>query len=177
MKGSSDAARVMLSAALEMEKKGKAFYKKAVAACKNAPGREIFKGLMEDEDIHIERIQALFNSMSETQGWTDAWKSTNPVHKDLGTVFRDMAKRYGPKVTADAGDMGALDVGINFERTSVEFYETHLRKASGTAEKAFLEAMVTEEKSHHRILQDARLYLADPASWLREREKSGLDGG
>jgi hypothetical protein len=36
--------------------------------------------------------------------------------------------------------------------------------------------MVVEEKSHHKILEDAKLYLTDPSSWFREHEKGGLDG-
>ena len=177
MKASSEKARAMLSTALEMEEKGKSFYRKAHADCTNAPGKEIFKNLMEEEDVHIERIKVLYASVSEHRGWSSAWEKAKTTHGDLGLIFRQMAKRYGAGITAGAGDIEALDVGIDFERRSVEFYGDHLKKATDAVEKSFLTEMVMEEKTHHAILQDMKLYLSDPASWLRERERSGLDGG
>jgi rubrerythrin len=177
MKASSEKARAMLSTALEMEEKGKSFYKKAHADCTNALGKEIFKNLMEDEDVHIKRIKVLYASVSEDKGWSSAWENAHTAHRDLGLIFRQMAKRYGAGITAGAGDIEALGVGIDFELRSVEFYEDHLKKAADAVEKTFLTAMVMEEKNHHALLQDMKLYLSDPASWLRERERGGLDGG
>jgi rubrerythrin len=177
MKASSEKAHTMLSAALEMEEKGKSFYKKAHAECTNAPGKEIFKNLMEDEDIHIERIKVLCDSVVKTGGWEGARKKAQPALRDLGLIFRQMVKRYGTGITAAAGDIEALDVGIDFERRSIEFYEDHLKKAADRVEKEFLTKIVVEEKNHHTVLQDMKLYLSDPASWFRERERGGLDGG
>ncbi|MCX5851279.1 MAG: ferritin family protein [Deltaproteobacteria bacterium] len=177
MKASSEKAHAMFSAALEMEGKGKSFYKKAHAACTHAPGKEIFKNLMEDEDDHIRKIKALHTSIGENGGWKGARKKEPQALRDLGLIFRQMAERHGSEITAAAGDIEALDVGIGLERRSVEFYENHLKKAADPEEKEFLTKMVTEEKTHYAVLQDMKLYLSDPASWLLEKERGGLDGG
>ena len=177
MKASSDKILPMFSAALEMEAQGKSFYRKAHAECTYASGKEIFKHLMEDEDNHAAKIKALHKAISAGGGWTLARDKNTHAEKDVVRIFRKLAKRHGKAITATAGDIEALDTGLELERQSIEFYGNHLKKATDPAEREFLGAMVAEEKTHHTVLEDMKFYLTDPASWLLERERSGLDGG
>ena len=167
----------MLSTALGMEEKGKAFYQRAVSTCKNDMGKEIFQTLMEDEDVHVDRIRSIYETLSGTQGWSGKWKELTIRHGDLGALFRDMAKKHGSKIVADTSDLEALDTGIDFEMRSVEFYEEQLSKATDPLEKEFIKKMVIEEKGHRAALTDMKYYLSDPAGWFREKERGGLDGG
>jgi len=166
----------MLNTALEMEEKGIAFYEEALSKCKNEVGREIYTMLRDDEKVHIERIMKIYSSMEEGIDWIDAWKDQQLSHGDLKELFVDLTKRHGKDFTADAGDIDALGVGVDFELTAVDFYLKHLDKASDPKELEFLELMVKEERSHFKILDDMRFYLTDPAAWFMEMEKSGLDG-
>jgi len=56
MTNGQDKSLQMLSEALELEKKGETFYKEAVSTCRNDLGREIFRMLMKDEGLHMDRI-------------------------------------------------------------------------------------------------------------------------
>ncbi len=167
---------VMLDKALSMEREGKAFYQRAIEACHNDVGREIFKTLKSDEDIHIARIRKITESLGGGNPWSDEWKNYSFSHGDLTAFFSGLAQKHGSEKTADANDVDALNVGIDFELRSVTFYEGSLVGATDSLEREFISQMVIEEKSHHKILEDAKLYLTDPSSWFREHEKGGLDG-
>ncbi|MBE9569830.1 MAG: ferritin family protein [Proteobacteria bacterium] len=177
MTGKFDRSLRMLSTALDMEEKGKEFYEGAIETAKNEVGRDIFRTLMEDENIHMDRIRKIYASLSDNQAWSEEWKGLKVKHDDLGELFRQMAKKHGAEITADTSDLEALDIGIDFESRSVEFYEEQLTKAVDPLEQEFIRKMVTEERSHHAALTDMKLYLSDPAGWFREKEHGGLDGG
>ena len=170
-------AMEMLSTALEMEERGRAFYERAVSTCKNDMGKEIFQTLMEDEDVHMIRIRSIYETLSGKQAWSENWKELNVAHDDLGLIFEKMAKKRGPEIDVDTSDLEALNTGIDFEARSVEFYEKQLTKATDPLEQEFTRKMVTEERGHHAALTDMKFYLSDPTGWFREKERGGLDGG
>jgi len=176
MKKDIDRSLKMLSTALEMEEKGKVFYEGVVSTCKNSVGREIFKMLLEDEKVHMDRIKKIYESLSGREVWC-SWDDLEAPHGNLTAIFRKMAKEHGANVSVSADDLEALDIGIDLEARSVEFYGGQLEKATDELETAFIKEMISEEKSHYVALEDMKLYLSDPASWFRERERGGLDGG
>lgn len=172
----SELSLAMLDKALEMEKKGKDFYEKAAASCKNEIGREVFQTLRRDEDIHIARIVDIYNALAKGSAWNAEWKVHSFSHGDLSVFFTDLARKHDAHTTADAGDLAALEIGIDFELGSVAFYEHALTASKDAIERDFIGRMIVEEKTHHTILEDAKLYLTDPSSWFREHERGGLDG-
>jgi rubrerythrin len=169
-------AITMLCAALEMEEKGKAFYEKAQAASRNPLGREIFRTLVEDEIVHRKRLQTIYDSLLKEKGWQEDWQHLSCPVQDWGTVFRDLAAKFSPGGTAEAGDLEAVEMAREFEARSIAFYKDHLAQASDPLEQAFLKQMVREEKSHYQALQDTHYYLTDPEGWFMEKERAGLEG-
>jgi rubrerythrin len=176
MSSVSESSLVMLDKALEMEKKGKDFYEGAVGRSKNEMGREIFQTLKHDEDVHIARIVDIYGNLTKGNAWNSDWKAKKFSHGDLTLFFSDLARKHRAETTVDVGDVEALDIGIDFELRSVAFYEQSLAGAKEALERDFVQRMIVEEKSHHKILEDAKLYLTDPSSWFREQERGGLDG-
>jgi rubrerythrin len=166
----------MLAIALEMEQKGKAFYEKAIAESGNPLGREIFGTLRADEIVHVDRIKAIYSEVEGGGSFSDGWSRFKQAHAELTPIFRDLARRHGANITAATTDIEALDIGIDFERKSVSFYEEQIPRAEGESERRFLERMVAEEKGHEAVLVDMRQYLSNPSAWFAEHERSGLDG-
>jgi rubrerythrin len=166
----------MLCTAQEMEEKGRAFYEKAGATSENPLGKEIFRLLIDDEIVHLERIRQISDSLTKDRNWSEDWKKLQCPYQDLGQVFRDLASRYGQAGIAGSNDLEALKLALDFEQRSVEFYENQLAKAVDPLEKAFLVQMIAEEKGHSRTLQDTQYYLSDPEGWFIEKERAGLDG-
>jgi len=83
MSNGSERSLEMLSTALEMEREGKTFYEEAVTTCQNELGREIFRMLMKDELLHMDRIGKIYQSLKGGKAWSGEWKSIEPDHKDL----------------------------------------------------------------------------------------------
>ncbi len=166
----------MVGSALEMEEKGKAFYAKALAECKNALGRDIFSKLKADEDVHIERIREIYNSLTEGGGWTDSWKSRNVEDPGLKEIFQRLAKKHGEKVDMSTDDLDALQIGMEFEQKAVAFYEKHFNASSDELEKEFARRMIEEERGHYAALADMKFYIENPEAWFEEKGRSMLDG-
>ncbi len=166
----------MLKTALSMEEKGEEFYRKAMESSKNELGKKIFETLMKDEKVHYGRILKIYNSLKDESAWSNDWKSMDVGHKDVNHLFREMAAEHGRTLEADPGELEALDVGIDFEYKTMKFYQDYLPKAKDPLEKEFVEKMVAEERGHYTALKDMKLFMADPAAWYQEMERSGLDG-
>jgi len=176
MTNHQDRSLQMLSEALELEKKGKAFYKEAISTCQNDLGREIFTMLMKEEGQHMDRILTIYNSLKQGQTWSEDWKSIMSDHKNLKPLFREMASKQRSKISVNTSDLDALDLGIYLETQSIAFYKKALLKAQDSIERDFIKQMIAEENSHHSILSDMKMYLADPTGWFFEHEHTGLDG-
>jgi rubrerythrin len=172
-----DRSLAMLSTALEMEEKGKSFYEKALLTCHQELGVKIFAMLKKDEDVHVQRIHAIYEQLKGAHAWSEDWKTMRVEHGDLGQIFRTLANVHGQNIKADTGDLEALAVGLDFEFRSVEFYKEQLGQATDTLEKEFIACMIKEEESHHQALSDMKFFLADPAAWFRDHERTAFDGG
>lgn len=166
----------MFDKALRMEEKGRAYYRKAVETVENDVGREIFRMLMNDESVHMERIKKIYDSVTRGEGVTEEWKQVEITHGDLLDMFRKMASEHGQDIKAGTSDLEALEVGLDFEATAVDFYRGHLEGAADPKEREFIEAMIAEERSHYAALSDMKYYLTDPEGWFSEKEHWSLDG-
>lgn len=172
----TDSAVKMLKTALEMEEKGKKFYDEAIKTCGNKLGCDIFTMLAKDELVHVDRINAIYKSLNAGQGWKVDWESLGKTDGSLKKVFRELANKYGKDIKAGPSDITALDIGIDFEKKAVDFYTDSLKLAGDPTEKKFIEKMIIEEKTHHAVLTDMKMYLVDPSAYFTERERHGLDG-
>lgn len=166
----------MLATALTMEEKGKAFYEKARDSCRDPQCMEIFAALAEDEILHTQRIKQIHDTLTAGKCWTRDWESIKGPSKDLGALFRDLTDREMEKIKAQAGDLEAVDCGLDLEWASVTFYQDQRARATDPLEAAFLDQMILEEKEHWKALKDTRYYLTDPEGWFIEKERAGLDG-
>ena len=167
---------MMLSTALDMEERGMVFYDKAVKTAENKRGRDIFAGLKEDEAKHTERIKKIYSSIKGKKAFTKEWKDFKMDKRDLKSIFIELAGKYGKDTKATATDIEAVDIGLDLELKSVRFYEDQLERAEDEEEREFIGQMVLEEKGHHALLSDLKLYLTDPSAWFSEHEHTGLDG-
>jgi rubrerythrin len=177
MSEKNERALRMLKTALEMETKGHQFYGQTLKTCANPAGREIFQMLMEDEVVHTSVIGRIYDALTGGQDWSaELAQMEAQDHEDLSTVFRQLAVRHGDAITASTSDLEALEVGIDFEKKAVRFYQDALAEATDPLERRFVELMVAEEKTHVQVLADMKLYLTQPQAWFQMQERSQLDG-
>ena len=70
-----------------------------------------------------------------------------------------------------------VNVAIDKETKSYEFYRDLAGNAAFETEKEFYGTLADEEWEHARALQDYAEYLTDPAAWFVGKEHPSLDGG
>ncbi len=166
----------MLATALEKEKKGQEFYKDAVGKCANELGKQMFRTLMAEEGVHIQRLKQIHEQINKDKAWSEVWRSCQVENEDLNKLVRERITKLGPEVKAESGDLEALEIGIQMEQGAINFYEDQLGKASEPLEKEFVKLMITEERRHFAALEDLKLYFTNPESWFIEKEHHVLDG-
>ncbi len=166
----------MLKTALEMEEKGRRFYEKAVNECPNDLGKEIFELLKNEELKHIKKIREIYAGLQAGNSWSDEWTELQGTTRDAAVIFRKLAQKYGKNIKSGSTDLEALDIGLEFEAASVEFYEKHCKTASDPSEFKFVKQMAEEERRHYNLLEDLKFYYTDPEGWMMEKGKAGLDG-
>ncbi len=170
-----DEAKKMFEAALLIEEKGLEFYKKAFLDSENAAVREIYAELITAEKKHIDHFVELYDALKSGDDWLEKLEPAKDVKDSVHKMFKNVAAKAG-EVKGNASDIAALDTGLKLENESISFYSDNLKKATEPKEKAFLEALISEERDHHATLTDMKFYLTDPESWFQEKEHSGLDG-
>ena len=159
--------------ALEMEEKGYEFYDKAARECPDSLGSEIFSMLRDDEIRHKERIKDLADALKQGGDW----ESVCRLDDDFGDAHQLFSRIANQKKAAACGDRpAALDTGVEFELSLVDFYERALAEATENKEKEFLQKMIQEEKAHYVLLSDMGYFYEDPEAWNREQGRGGLDG-
>jgi len=170
-------AEEMLAKALEMEQKGRDYFSRIVSTCASGLGKEMFKMILDDENEHIARIKAIFESLTEGKGWTDELVNFSTNVDDIEEFFDKLESRRDDVAGACADDVEAVKMGRDFERATVEFYEQKLEDAVDPLEREFIKRMIDEEKAHYRALDELYTYFTDPDSWFMEKQGFKMDSG
>jgi rubrerythrin len=165
-----------LGVAIKMEQEGRKFYKQAAAASKNPLTKKMFLSLATDEQRH----EKIFREMAEKAGMVPT------AAKDLKglallqraeEIFRGVARKAKSAAKTNADDIKALDIALDMEVQSYNYYTNAAKVLRDAREKEVLRKIADEENVHFRILNDARLYLTYPEMWFIIQEKPVIDGG
>jgi rubrerythrin len=165
-----------LETAIHMELDGQQFYLEASRSSKNELGRQLFKSLAAEEDIHRKRFEEIYQAIRRRQDWPSP-----PLRHDhtlgLKTIFATAVGRIGSGIKAAASELDAVQVAMDKENKSYDFYEERAGKAVFETEKEYYQALAAEERHHYLVLVDYQEYLSDPAGWFTSKEHPSLDGG
>lgn len=165
----------ILEIALTMEEKGYSFYNQAVNRSGNPLGKAMFGRLRDDELVHMERIKAIVNGLTKGTNWKIEYDKLPSQPQSTNAMFRKLAREHAKNLKPDAGDVEAIDVGLDFETQAVKFYEEHLEQAQDPMEREFILRMIEEEKDHRETCLELKRFYADPAAFFLEMEHPHLD--
>jgi rubrerythrin len=165
----------LLCKALEMARQGRILYEKAVAGCENPLSQEIFNMLKNEEEDHENRIREIYETLKEGKDWSEVWASCSIGGEVKEPIFDRLAEKH-PPANSCVTETEALNLATAFESACVDFYGQQLGLAADPMERQFLEAMLQEERAHHRLLSDMQFYFVDPQGWFLLKERPSLDG-
>ena len=165
-----------LQMAIRMETDGKQFYLKASRESSNEMGSKLLKSLADEEDIHKQKFEEIYEAIRNKKTWprTDFQPDGG---RGLRTIFTRVSEETGTSLKLLATELDAVQIAMDMENKTYDFYKTQNKNAVHDAERDFYEALASQEKEHHLILLDYYEYLKDPAGWFVTKERPILDGG
>ncbi len=171
-----DNALEALRIAIQMEIDGKAYYLKLSKSSDSQEGRDLFRSLAAEEDIHRRKFEEIYDAIGSRKAWPKISFEPGRVQK-LRTLFAGATERLGKGVTAPATELDAINTAMDMETRSYDLYKSRSSIAAHDAEREFYQALTGEERGHYLTLLDYYEYLKDPAGWFVTHEHPSLDGG
>lgn len=144
-----------INIALQLEKNGYAFYKKASSLCKNPYGKKMFEKLAEDEIRHLEKFREIAKEI-----FGDFTEKEVEIDDIFGKI--DFSTR--------AGEYAALDYAIDFEKRAYEYFEKASENAKNVKLRNLFKNIAREEEMHKELLEAERNYLHKSGIWFDYQE-------
>jgi len=176
----------ILRTAIATEWEGFAFYNALSKRTKSREGREVFDKLAKDEVEHVrvlEQVSCAYKDGCILMTYEDALESiecdtTNIAEaeeearacKETAPVFKRGVKR-----AESANDLEALRIGVESERSAIEFYRSAGKGATTDEAKALFRQLVEIEEGHEALLQAEYDYYSANGFYMDAREFS-LEG-
>lgn len=141
--------------ALQLEKDGYAYYKKAADLCHNKQGKKMFEKLAADEITHLQK----FKKIAEE-------------------IYGEVEEGEGPRLdifehidfSTRAGEYTAIDHAIAFEERAYAYFKNAAEKARDERAKQLFEEIAEEEKTHLALLEAESSYLHKSGIWFDYQE-------
>jgi len=159
------ALEVAARLAEQMEIDGKAYYLALAKKSPNKRGQELFCILAAEEDQHRADFRRIYEAIAGGRPIPPEALAAHETSR-VKTVFCQSAENLEKDIQAPASEIEAIDVAIQAEQKSIDFYQGELKTASTAALRHFFEQVIREERSHQETLRDYRAYILDPDGWL-----------
>lgn len=176
MENEQDRTLRALQIAIQMEIDGKEYYQKISQSSGNQLGRELFKSLAAEEDLHRQKFKEIYDTIKSKRAWprTDFQPDGG---RRLRTIFARATEAMGSDIKAPASELEAIETAMAMENKTYDFYKSQGKIATYDAERGFYDALTVQERGHYLVLLDYYEYLKDPAGWFVYKEHPSLDGG
>jgi rubrerythrin len=165
-----------LKTAIQMEIDGQQFYLKAGQESSNEAGRKLLESLAAEEDIHHQKFEEVFKSISDQNAWPEIdYKADGG--SSLRTLFARAMEQTGEPAKATKSELDAVQTAVNMEGKTYDFYIAQSLSTPYPAARHFYDALAAQEREHQLILLDYQEYLKNPVGWFVSKEHPSLDGG
>jgi len=151
-----------IKTAIQMEKDGYAFYKKASAQTSSDMGREIFDSLANDEQLHLEVFQKLFEDRINKSEWNNLVNSSKK-YAEIDIFPKDLQQIEG--ANPDTNELDAIKIAMDSEKDAIEFYGKIKEKTKEDDIKRIINEIIEQEKNHYSILQEEFEHLTKTGYW------------
>ena len=151
-----------IKTAIQMEKDGYSFYKKAAAQTSSEMGRSVFESLAEDELVHLDVFQKMFDETIEKSEWEDLVNSSSKYRK-LPIFPKDLKKVEG--VHPDTNELDVLRMAMDSEKEAIDYYSEILGCTIDDEAKKIINEIIEQEKNHYFLLEQEFNRLSSTGYW------------
>jgi rubrerythrin len=152
--------------AIKLEINGRSFFNHATEVTHNELGKKMFRKLAQDETEHLDAFGKLFTALTGGEEWK---KVVDPDEvKGDSYLIDELNSRM--KKGERASELEAISIGMELERSAVDFFEKAARESSDPKAQEILEKICEEEKFHYELLQAQYDSVNKSGFWLDSAE-------
>jgi rubrerythrin len=126
-------------------------------------GKEIFESLANDEQLHLEVFQKLFEDKIEKSEWNDLVNSSKK-YTEIDVFPKDLKQIEG--ANPDANELDAIHIAMDSEKNAIDYYGKIKEKINEEDIKKIINEIIEQEKNHYSILQEEFDHLSKTGYWF-----------
>ena len=151
-----------IKTAIQMEKDGYSFYKKAAAQTESETGRDIFESLAQDEEVHLDVFQKMFEEKIGREEWEDLVDSSKK-YQDIPIFPKDLKSVEG--TNPDINDIDAIRMAMDSEKEAIDYYTEIWTTVTDNEVKKIVDKIIEQERNHYYLLQQEFDHLDRTGAW------------
>lgn len=151
-----------IKTAIQMEKDGYSFYKKAAAQTSSDMGQTIFEGIAKDELMHLDVFEKMFNDKVGKSEWDELINSSKK-YADIPIFPKDLKSAEG--VDVDTNELDALNIAMTSEKEAIDYYTDIKNNLSDDEVIGIINEIIEQEKNHYMILEQEFTHLNKTGFW------------
>ena len=144
--------RDALELTLAIERRGYTFYTNASQKTKNGSGRRMFQRLAAEESDHLRRLQQEHRSLLEQNQWLKREPARLPLSRKIVEEIFPQKELLKIEVKDETSDIDALNIAMNLERRSHQFFKDFADHISDTNGRKIFMDFAKDEESHLKAL-------------------------
>ena len=152
-----------IKTAIQMEKDGYSFYKKAAAQTNSEMGRTIFEGLASDEQMHLDVFEKMFKDQVGKTEWNELVNSSKK-YAAIPIFPKDL--KDSEISDPDISEIDALRVAMDSEKEAIDYYSKIKEKLSEDDLKEIIDEIIEQEKNHYQLLEDEFNHINTTGYWF-----------
>jgi rubrerythrin len=152
-----------IETAIQMEKDGYAFYNKAAAQTSSDMGKTVFESLANDELVHLDVFQKLFEDKFGESEWDDL-VNTNEKYRDMPIFPKDLKSIEG--VNLDTDELDALRIAMDSEKEAIDYYTEIRANSDDDNVKRIIDVIIEQEKNHYFLLEQEFHHISTTGYWF-----------
>ncbi len=151
-----------LEFAIEVEKAGLRNYLEFARNTGDITGKNMFITLARDELEHMVILENQLENLRDRKGWQRVNIKRSEVEK-LVPALDSIQKRKG---ASGLQQVDALEVALDQEKRSIEFYEEQMKNVGTEEARKMFEKLVEMEKAHYKLISSQLDYIKQTGFWF-----------
>jgi len=152
-----------IKTAIQMEKDGYSFYKKASAQTTSDMGRSIFESIANDELLHLEVFKKMFNNVVGKNEWNELVNSSKK-YSNIKVFPKDLKEVGG--ANPDVNEIDALRIAMDSEKVAIDYYTKIRDDLTDDQVKEIINEIINQEKKHYLILEGEFNHINTTGYWF-----------
>ena len=163
---------------IQTEIQGLTMYRKAAERTQDPQGKQVFERLSQDERIHLRLLKVQYGALVSEGHWVvlEQARELEPG-REVEELFPQSDEALAALLPADADDLQALELALEFERKGYHMYRRLAEETEDAAGRALYEFLAEQEQHHYDLIQRAHEYLQTQGAWyFDEQERPFFEG-